>query len=265
MPDPENSLEVYRKGFLKNFRKLEDTPALENPQFSFSTYGKQLARYITSKDLPMPLTVGLDGEWGSGKTTMVKIIQQNIAEISGDSDYENTICINFNAWAAEKTDIAISLFQKISEFLDTRQSDRSWIEKFKKLRTKKFDNPWITLCLDIALRKWMIGMTYEEVEKHFKKPLLSTEDISKQIEDLLGGKRLAVFIDDLDRCNASNILELLETIRNVLGIGNLIFFISVDIKQIERAWDMRYNSDMGKNRERGIHRKAASDGLFTSA
>ena len=63
---------------------------------------------------------------------------------------------------------------------------------------------------------------------------------------MLGGKRLIIFIDDLDRCNASNILELLETIKNVLGIGNLIFCITVDMKQIERAWELRYSSDMGK-------------------
>ena len=116
MSELENHLEEYRKGFLRNFRKLEDSPALENPQFNFSAHGKQLARYITSKDLPTPLTIGLNGEWGSGKTTMIEIIQQNIAKISDDSDYEDTTCINFNAWAAEKTDIVTSLFQKIPDF-----------------------------------------------------------------------------------------------------------------------------------------------------
>ena len=246
MSELENHLEEYRKGFLRNFRKLEDNPALENPQFNFSTYGKQLARYIASKDLPTPLTIGLNGEWGSGKTTMIKIIQQNIAEISGDSDYENTTCINFNAWAAEKTDIVTSLFQKISRFLDTKQFDRSWMRKIKKPRIEKFNNPWMTLCADIALRELMMGMTYEDVKGHFKKPPLSIEDISKQIEDLLGGKRLVIFIDDLDRCNASNILELLETIKNVLGAKNLIFCITVDMKQIERAWELRYKSDLVK-------------------
>ena len=238
MSELENHLDEYRKSFLRNFRKLEDSPALENPQFNFSTHGKQLARYITSKDLPTPLTIGLNGEWGSGKTTMIEIIQQNIAKISDDSDYEDTTCINFNAWAAEKTDILTSLFQKISGFLDTEQSSRS--------RIKKFDNPWITLCADIALRKLMVGMTYKDAKKHFKKPSPSVEDISKQIEDLLGGKRLVIFIDDLDRCNASNILELLETIKNVLGAKNLIFCITVDMKQIERAWELRYKSDLVK-------------------
>ena len=57
---------------------------------------------------------------------------------------------------------------------------------------------------------------------------------------------MVIFIDDLDRCNASNILELLETIKNVLGAKNLIFCITVDMKQIERAWELRYKSDLVK-------------------
>ena len=83
MPDLENALESYRKGFLENFRKLDDSPALENLKFNFSTYGEQLARYITSEDLPTPSTIGLNGEWGSGKTTMIKTIQQNIDKMNG--------------------------------------------------------------------------------------------------------------------------------------------------------------------------------------
>ena len=238
MTHPDIDLAVYRMGFLENFKKLGDNPELENLQFNFSTYGEQLARYITSKDLPTPLTIGLNGEWGSGKTTLIKTIQQNIDKTRNSADCPDTIYLDFNAWAAEKTDILTSLFQKISGFLDTEQSSRS--------RIKKFDNPWITLCADIALRKLMVGMTYKDAKKHFKKPSPSVEDISKQIEDLLGGKRLVIFIDDLDRCNASNILELLETIKNVLGAKNLIFCIAVDMKQIERAWELRYKSDLVK-------------------
>ena len=207
MTHPDIESEVYRRDFLENFKKLSDDPELENLQFDFSTYGEQLARYMTSKDLPLPLTIGLNGEWGSGKTTLIKTIQQNIAEMSDNSDCEDTTCINFNAWAAEKTDIVISLLQKISKFLDTRQTYRLHRRILKKFLTKTSNNPWINLSVDIALRKWMIGMPYKEVKEHFTKPPPSAEDFSKQIENLLKGERLIVFIDDLDRCNASNILE----------------------------------------------------------
>ena len=48
----------------------------------------------------MPITIGLNGEWGSGKTTLVKVIQKKIKE-----NFTNTFtieCADFNAWDAEK-------------------------------------------------------------------------------------------------------------------------------------------------------------------
>ena len=238
MTHPDIESEVYKREFLKNFKKLSDDPELENLQFDFSTYGEQLARYMTSKDLPLPLTIGLNGEWGSGKTTLIKTIQQNIDKTRNSTKHPDTIYFDFNAWAAEKTDVVVSLFQGISESLCSEQHTESQIKKFKE--------SWVPLLADIALRKWGGGMTYRDAKKHLRKLPSSAKDISDQISDMLGGRRLIVFIDDLDRCNASNILELLEIIKNVLDAKNLIFCITVDMKQIERAWELRYNSDLVK-------------------
>ena len=232
------ALEEYRMGFLEKFKTLGDIPTSKNLQFNFSTYGAQIASYIINRDLPTPLTIGLNGEWGSGKTTMMKTVQQNISTMNNDANCKDIMYIDFNAWAAEKTDIVVSLFQEISKSLQTEQCNRSQIKEFTGL--------WASLLADIALRKWGGGMTYKEAKEHFKKPPPSIKDISKQISDMLRGKRLIIFIDDLDRCNASNILELLETIKNVLGIDDLIFCITVDMKQIERAWELQYNSNTGK-------------------
>ena len=238
MTHPDIESEVYRREFLENFNKLSDDPELGNLQFDFSTYGEQLARYMTSEDLPRPLTIGINGEWGSGKTTLIKTIQQNIDKTINGTKQPDIIYFDFNAWAAEKTDIVVSLFQRISESLRSEQHTESQINKFKE--------SWVPLLADIALRKWGGGMTYKDAKQHLQKPPPSTTDISDQISCMLEKKRLIIFIDDLDRCNASNILELLETIKNVLSIDNLIFCITVDMKQIERAWELRYNSEVGK-------------------
>lgn len=231
-------LDEYRFGFLGNFNTLEDTPTLNNLQFNFSIYGEQIASYITNKDLPTPLTIGINGEWGSGKTTLIKTIKQNISTMQNGVSCADIMYIDFNAWAAEKTDILASLFQEISKSLQKTQCDDSQIKKFKQ--------SWTPLFADIALRKWGGGMTYKDAKKHFEEPPLSAKNISTQISEILGEKRLIIFIDDLDRCHASNILELLETIKNILDITNLIFCITVDMKQIERAWELRYNSNTGK-------------------
>jgi len=79
------SLEKIRGGFLKNFKTFNDLPESEDLRFDFSRYGWDLANYLTSDVLPTPLTIGLNGEWGSGKTTMIKAVQKNIDEINAEN------------------------------------------------------------------------------------------------------------------------------------------------------------------------------------
>jgi hypothetical protein len=63
-----------------------------------------------------PLTVGLFGEWGSGKTHLLKLIENKVNEFQADSKDETfpqiTIPVFFNAWRFEKEEhLIIPLFQ----------------------------------------------------------------------------------------------------------------------------------------------------------
>jgi len=231
------SLEKIRGGFLKNFKTFNDLPESEDLRFDFSRYGWDLANYLTSDVLPTPLTIGLNGEWGSGKTTMIKAVQKNIDEINaenGGGAHVHTEYLEFNAWEAEKTDVVLSLYEKISCI---KCSDSK-----RRKSSKKFAKSLAVLFADMALRRYG-RITYEDAKKHIDRQITS-KTISNQVSEIIG-KRLVVFIDDLDRCDASNILGLLETIKNILNIQNLVFLITVDIQKIERAWELRYNTGAG--------------------
>ena len=224
------SFDSYRKHFFSGFKKLSDSPAiLPEAKFEFDRYADQIIKYITSDDLPTPLTIGLNGEWGSGKTTLVRIIQEKI-ERYGLRSATNTISIKhveFNAWDAEKSSITVSLWKTIESKLLT-SNERNILEPISKL------------LVDVALRK-TVNMSYDNAKKHFEEySQINYRDKIADVPKCLDNKRLIIFIDDLDRCDASNILDVLEIIKNVLAIENVIFFITVDIKQIERAWELRY-------------------------
>ena len=232
------TLEGYREDFVKDFRSLGDSIAADNPMFGFSKYGKQLATYVTSEDLPTPLTIGLNGKWGSGKTTMTRIIQNEIDQINNDSDMQDgkrsthVDYVDFNAWHAEKTDLSYSLWNIISEHY-SNNSNGVFRNSDKVKEVGKF-------LLDVASRK-IANMSLDEANKYFEN-LSNVKLPSDEISKLVGDNRLIVFIDDLDRCDASNIIDLLEVIKNVLNIDKLVFFVTVDISKIERAWELRYNN-----------------------
>ena len=70
-----------------------------------------------------PLTVGLFGEWGSGKTHLLKLIENKVNEFQADSKDKTfpqiTIPVFFNAWRFEKEEhMIIPLFQTMLTTLE---------------------------------------------------------------------------------------------------------------------------------------------------
>lgn len=56
-----------------------------------------LARYINEKVKKLPFTLGIFGEWGEGKTTLVKLLRYHLAHPEGGPEREVDF-VNFSAW-----------------------------------------------------------------------------------------------------------------------------------------------------------------------
>ncbi|MFH2035430.1 MAG: P-loop NTPase fold protein [Candidatus Zixiibacteriota bacterium] len=83
-----------------------------NPEdaLDYVRYGNALGDLITNKNTETPLTIGICGPWGRGKTALLKFIKDRI-EYNGeltksDNDTKHTKCkcIKFNAWEHSKAD-----------------------------------------------------------------------------------------------------------------------------------------------------------------
>ena len=144
--------------------------------------------------------------------------------------------IKFNAWEYERTDVVASLLQHIERKI--REGDNN--EQVNKLAKQI-----ISFGADALLRK-TVGMSKEEAEAHFFFRYNATESVKQTLKSILGETRMVIFIDDLDRCLADNVLNLLEAIKMFLNIENLIVVMAIDITKIERAWELRYGAKVEK-------------------
>ncbi|MFK0251480.1 P-loop NTPase fold protein [Amycolatopsis azurea] len=88
-------------------------------KLSVSTYASMMASVIASTDTPLPLSIGVFGEWGSGKSFFMGLLRHEVARRSGGSHCERVIPIGFNAWHYADTDLWASLgdliFRELSE------------------------------------------------------------------------------------------------------------------------------------------------------
>ena len=210
---------------------LSDEPENSDIFFNFEEYAKQISNLIKSNKMVSPFTIAIHGEWGSGKTTMLDLVCNDFSSSSADLKI-----IRFNAWEYERSDIVTALLKhieaKIREYNNT--------DAVTRLSKQIF-----SLASDAFLRK-SIGMSKEDVEKHFSSHYETVATVKQTLEQLLGNTKIVIFIDDLDRCLADNILNLLEAIKMFFNIKNLIIVMAIDIAKIERAWELRYDAKIGK-------------------
>ena len=210
---------------------LGDSPTTEDG-LGFDPYVDILLEAINNFDTRSPLTIGIHGRWGSGKTSLMRMLEKRF------EDDNRVKTIWFNAWTHGREEpIGLALLQQVLiEFQKeekTKEKIGHLVENVGKLLT------------DAALRK-TTGITFEEAKELFKNSIevKSTlrDDFETAIDECLRDKRLVVFIDDLDRCLPEKTIEILEIIKLFLDVPRCVFVIGVEREVIERGIEVRYKS-----------------------
>lgn len=90
----------------------------------FKVHSDLIRSVVTDQNL-LPTTIGLFGDWGSGKTSIMKMLEhdldsENYDEQSDKEKYEKILCIYFNGWLFEgyddaKAAILTSILTQIAE------------------------------------------------------------------------------------------------------------------------------------------------------
>ena len=228
-----------------------------------------------------PSSIGLYGDWGSGKSSLMKMIEQKL--IQGDD--KSILCVRFNGWLFEgyedaKTAFCGTILEKIKE---KETLDSKITEKIKKLLDKvdvqKILGKGIRYGLDYLLTGGVLGLTeisisqitkalkskagalsedeITDVLRSFKTESNIRKDIKnfqKEFADILKEtqiKHLVVFVDELDRCTPETILDVIEAIRLFLFAKGTSFVIGADQRLIEYAIRTKYKDVVGNNLDIG--------------
>jgi len=97
-----------------------------------------------------PVSIGVSGSWGVGKSSLVKMIGESLESLDGEKKY---IYIDFNAWLYQGYDDArMALLQKVADkIMEESEKSKTCVDKAKEfikrinwLRTAKFIAPVAT-------------------------------------------------------------------------------------------------------------------------
>ena len=193
-----------------------------------------VADIATNRELS-PSTIGLYGDWGSGKSSLMKLARQKIEEQDKsvkrgkeDGDQLKTLCIEFNGWLFEgyedaKTSLCGAIFDALAD--ETRFGpkvvDRAK-EFLEKIDFKKILGKGVKFGLDYLLTGGvgaLTDLTLSSVLNSLKDSAGRIE--SKQIEELLAKLKA----DEKTRTEIKNFRKEFGELLKDSKVENLVVFI----------------------------------------
>jgi KAP family P-loop domain/TIR domain len=218
----------------------------------FETYSRILA--AAASDTKGPFTIGVFGEWGTGKTSLMRLIERQLSE---DQDI---VTVWFNAWRYEQEEHPIiplvgTIVQALEKHKELSQrfgeSGRHLIRSLRAIAygfsaKSKVKVPGFAEVEASFVAKDMI----DRDERLTPDPLLDRSLYFGAFNSLEEVKlhenvRVVVLIDDLDRCFPDQAIRLLESIKLVLAQPGFIFILGVARQVVEGYLQHRYTSEYG--------------------
>jgi len=209
------------------------------------------------------------GSWGTGKSTLMESIQ-NILQSYTDHPIPTVF---FNAWRYERETVLATiplvatilnvLLEELEKNIKLEQSSEKILTTAKRKlieNAKKFVKG-SSVTVQAGIEGANVQYTFDpskiinekddvndflenKIPNLHKGITLIGKIISSLTEKSEGDKpkkvKLVVFIDDLDRCSPKKALEVLESIKVLLGIEGIVYVIGISDKTISHLIDMQY-------------------------
>lgn len=250
-----------------------------------------LIRSVVTDPAILPVTVGVFGDWGGGKSSIMKMLQK---DLSDEATYPKIVCLYFNGWTFEgyedaKSALLTSILIQLGEHKRFGPKVKGKVVKLLKrvkwMEVGKFAVKSIGVPLAAALLTGGVsaipaaataaagvlsgkGKDDEDSEDAEspdwsglidkdpgKADLLGVRKFRDEFSKLLGETNidsLVVLIDDLDRCLPERLIETLEAIKLFVAVPRTAFVIGADPRIVRHAISDRYV-------KRQLHHTAAEE------
>jgi len=201
--------------------------------------------------------LSINSEWGTGKTTFIKMWEKML---DNDDAYKGKYeTLYFNAW--ENDYIKDPLLAILSEMELEKNNKKQFFDNIK-MKGKKLVKPILLTGLKVATHgiidaSNLSNYTKEELPELSEKigdaifeETVQLKNTREEFKIFLGkqqqksNKKIIFFIDELDRCKPTFAIELLEVIKHLFSIKDIVFIISLDKEQLSYSIQNIYGQNM---------------------
>jgi len=210
---------------MKKLFKTDIVKEIKKDQLIYSSHFYERLKKIFIEDIEPPFSISIEGEWGTGKTFLMKLLMKELAK-------EEFPCIWFNPWEYETdNNVFLAFLQKLSqEFSSKFKGIIKQLGIFNLLLFTSGLDAFGKIISNGSISYESVKNIVSDIDDSFKKTFEKYEDVQTRIKkDFVAitndiyksqNKPLVIFFDDLDRCLPENTLNLIESLKNYFNVTN---------------------------------------------
>lgn len=205
--------------------------ALGRRSFSIS-----MAQAILNYSFVDSFTIGLFGKWGSGKTSVINMITEEIAKVSNEmNNSKKPIVISFNPWYfSDQNQLISQFFKQLSEGLK-----KDFLNENLKVAGEALERySDIFNVAALVPSVGILGTIFASLGKVVGKGAQRLADaqnadivkIKNEITRILLKQdiKIVIVIDDIDRLNNVEIRQVFQLVKSLADFPNTVYLLSFD-------------------------------------
>lgn len=246
------------KNKMKNTTTINDRPIIPNGTqknmdlLGVNLYQEALVEFIDKSTTPM--TIAIQGEWGSGKSSLMYYLKEALCNVG---DFEG-IWINSWEYALFNDDIGalLHIVGDITESLIGEQENKEINPNIKIVKDYLLKITKTAMVVAGRDYRFIDEMTEDKAKKSDSyNSTITVAEIRSKLEEIIDlrlqsnkqKKGLILFIDDLDRIEPTIAVRILEILKNIFDINNCIFIIAIDYDVVVKGLEPKYGEMTDKN------------------
>jgi hypothetical protein len=231
--------------------------------FDVKEYVTGLVRFI--RDCDTPMTVAIQGDWGSGKTSFMNMIK---GSLKNDENEKKVETVWFNTWKFSQfkmeENLPVTFLTYLMEGLSkqanvqTQDAMKNKISEIAKLGANLAGTVSSVLLSTDSIKNYLDEITttnskstmdiVDELQKNF-------QELVEQVCEKKNADRIVFFIDDLDRLQPQCAVELLEVLKLFLDCEKCVFVLAIDYEVVSQGIKSKYKGTLDDSKSKNFFEK----------
>lgn len=195
-------------------------------------FAQSLAKALLDYSAPSSFSVGLFGEWGSGKTSLINMVLEEIERMD-----ESTIIVRFNPWlCSDSKQLITQFFKQLARAIKMKKdrADQLWglIDQYSDVLEAANAIPVAGAAFVAAGRVLKSKARTRVAEKE--------SDLQGKKDDIVNAlyshkTKIVVAIDDIDRLSEEEIISVFQLVKSLGDFPNTVYLLAFDYNVVIKA------------------------------